>query len=105
MARDGAWRVVLALAAIAPAAFPAVARGAADGDLLKNGGFAVEAGGLPAGSNFVDHGGLLTEVCLLGNVAVRLQKKLTWDGAKLRFTDDDSANGLLMRPYRDGWTL
>jgi len=62
-------------------------------------------GGPPAGSNFVDHGGLLTEVCLLGNVAVRAQKKLTWDGASLRFTNDDAANGLLLRRYREGWSL
>ena len=43
-------------------------------------------GGPPAGSNFPDHSGLLTEVCLLGNVAARVPKKLLWDGSALRFT-------------------
>lgn len=62
-------------------------------------------GGPPAGSNFPDHAGLLTEVCLLGNAAVRAQKKLTWDGAKLRVTNDAAANQLLHRAYREGWTL
>jgi predicted dehydrogenase len=62
-------------------------------------------GGPPAGSNFVDHAGLLTEVCLLGNVAVRAQKKLTWDGPNLRITNDEAANKLLHREYRAGWTL
>lgn len=62
-------------------------------------------GGAPAGSNFVDHAGPLTEVCLLGNVAVRAQRKLAWDGAAGRFLGDDAANKLLHREYRKGWAL
>lgn len=62
-------------------------------------------GGPPAGSNFVDHSGLLSEVCLLGNVAVRAQKKLLWDGPNLKITNDESANRLLHRDYRQGWKL
>ena len=62
-------------------------------------------GGTPAGSNFLDHAGLLTEVCLLGNIAVRTQKKLLWDGARMEFKDDAFANKLLHRDYRQGWTL
>ncbi|MCL5096191.1 MAG: Gfo/Idh/MocA family oxidoreductase [Candidatus Omnitrophica bacterium] len=62
-------------------------------------------GGPPAGSNFVDHAGLLSEVCLLGNVAVRAQKKLQWDGPNLRITNDEAANRLLQREYRQGWSL
>ena len=62
-------------------------------------------GGLPAGSNFLDHAGLLTEVCLLGNVAVRAQKKLAWDGPNLRITNDAAANAFLHREYRKGWAL
>ena len=62
-------------------------------------------GGERAGSDFVAHGGLLTETPLLGNIAVRLGKKLTWDGPSMRFTNDESANQYLHRKYRDGWTL
>lgn len=62
-------------------------------------------GGPPAGSNFVDHAGLLTEVCLLGNVAVRTQRKLDWDGARMKITNDAEANQYLHRPYRAGWSL
>lgn len=62
-------------------------------------------GGAPAGANFVDHAGLLTEVCMLGNVALRAGKKLAWDGPNLRVTNDEAANGLLHREYRQGWTL
>jgi predicted dehydrogenase len=62
-------------------------------------------GGPPAGSNFPDHAGLVTEVCLLGNIAVRAGKKLLWDGAKMQFTNDTAANKLLRRDYREGWSL
>jgi predicted dehydrogenase len=62
-------------------------------------------GGAPAGANFPDHAGLVTEVCLLGNIAVRAQKKLLWDGAKMEFKNDRAANQLLRREYRQGWSL
>ncbi|OHB79017.1 MAG: hypothetical protein A2V98_00390 [Planctomycetes bacterium RBG_16_64_12] len=62
-------------------------------------------GGPPAGSNFMDHSGLLTEVCLLGNVAVRAGTKLEWDGPNLKITNDEGANQYLHRECRDGWTL
>lgn len=62
-------------------------------------------GGPPAGSNFVDHGGLLTEVCLLGNVALRAGIKIAWDGPNFKITNDQAANRLLHREYRSGWSL
>lgn len=68
-------------------------------------------GGPPGGSNF-DWAGPLTEVVLLGNVALRQQlreelttKKLLWDGDNLRFTNSDTANQHLQTEYRQGWTL
>jgi len=62
-------------------------------------------GSPPAGSNFVDHAGLLTEVLMLGNVALRTGKKLYWDGPNLKVTNDDGANRYLHREYRKGWDL
>ncbi|OGV59222.1 MAG: hypothetical protein A2283_16125 [Lentisphaerae bacterium RIFOXYA12_FULL_48_11] len=62
-------------------------------------------GGPPAGSNFIDHAGLLTESCLLGNVALRAGKKLTWDGPNMKVTNDEGANKFLHREYRQGWSL
>lgn len=62
-------------------------------------------GGATPGSNFVDHAGMLTETCLLGNVALRAGRKLYWDGPNLRFTHNDEGNRLLRRTYREGWTL
>ena len=62
-------------------------------------------GGKPAGSNFVDHAGLLAAVVLMGNIAIRTEEKLYWDADKLRFKDSEAANALLQPPYREGWTL
>ncbi|MCX5643311.1 MAG: hypothetical protein NTU53_01135 [Planctomycetota bacterium] len=61
-------------------------------------------GGEPASCNF-DVGGLLAEVVLLGNIALRRGKKLSWDAANLRFTNDEEADKLLKEPYRDVWRL
>ena len=62
-------------------------------------------GGAPAGSDFVKHSGALTEMCLLGNVALRAGKKIEWDGAKMKVTNDEAANRYLHREYRKGWSL
>ncbi len=62
-------------------------------------------GGPPAGSNFVDHAGLLSEVCMLGNVALRAEKKIAWDGPNMKVTNDQNANRFLRREYRQGWSL
>jgi len=62
-------------------------------------------GGERAGSDFVAHGGLLTETPLLGNIAIRLGKKIEWDGPNMKITNDPSANEYLHRTYRAGWTL
>jgi len=54
-------------------------------------------------SNF-DYAGLLTEVVLLGNVAIRAGRKLTYDGPKMKFTEPE-ADKFLQREYRTGWKL
>lgn len=46
----------------------------------------------------------LTELCLAGNIAVRLKKPLKWDPTKGKF-DDAEANKLLGKTYRKGWEL
>jgi hypothetical protein len=35
----------------------------------------------------------------------RRSKKLSWDAANLRFTNDEEANRLIKEPYRNGWRL
>lgn len=41
----------------------------------------------------------------IGNIAMLLGRKLTWDPGKERFANDDEANKMLRRPMREPWTL
>ena len=45
----------------------------------------------------------LTEVMLLGIVALRAGKKIDYDGANMRVTNAPQANDYLSRQYRQGW--
>jgi len=44
-------------------------------------------------------------VCLLGDIAMRLGRKLRWDPAKEEFVGDADANRMLYRPMRAPWHL
>ena len=59
-------------------------------------------GGPKAYSNF-DNSGPLTEMVLLGNVALRAGKKIEWNAKKLKVTNDKAANQFLAKEYRKGW--
>jgi len=61
-------------------------------------------GGEPAMSNF-NYAGPLTEFVLLGNVAIRTQKKLEWDAENLKAKNCPEADQYLKREYRKGWSL
>lgn len=68
-------------------------------------------GGDPAGSNF-DFAGRLTEVVLLGNIALRPELKeqlmrttLKFDPTTKQFTNIPEANKFLDRTYRTGWEI
>jgi hypothetical protein len=61
-------------------------------------------GGPKALSN-VDHAGPFTEFVLLGNVAIRTQKKLEWDAEACRAKNCPEADQYIKREYRKGWTL
>jgi len=61
--------------------------------------------GKPASSSFA-YGGALTEMVLLGVIAMRFSgQKLEWDGKNLKFTNNAKATALVNPPYRKGWTL
>jgi predicted dehydrogenase len=47
----------------------------------------------------------LTEVMLLGVVALRAGTKIEYDAENMRITNAPAANEFLRREYRDGWTL
>jgi predicted dehydrogenase len=61
--------------------------------------------GKPASSNF-DYGGPLTEMVLLGVLAMRVKdQRLEWDGKNMKFTNNEKANEYVQPKYREGWTL
>jgi len=56
-------------------------------------------GGDPAGANF-DYSGKLTEMVLLGNLAVRTGKYIEWDAERMVCTNVPEANQYVRKPYR-----
>jgi predicted dehydrogenase len=61
--------------------------------------------GTKAGSDFA-YGGPLTEIAMLGVIALKLPgTKLEWDAKKARFKDNREANQFINPPYRKGWKL
>jgi predicted dehydrogenase len=61
-------------------------------------------GGAPACSNF-SIAGPYTEWLVLGAIAVRVDGKLEWDAANLRFKNSDKANELVKPVFRKGWEI
>ncbi len=61
--------------------------------------------GRKAGSDF-SYGGPLTEIALLGIIAIKLPgTKLEWNAKAMEFKNCSDANKLLNPPYRKGWKL
>jgi hypothetical protein len=50
-------------------------------------------------------GGKLTEIILLGCIALRVGRKLEWDGPNMRATNAPEAEQFVKRQYRKGWSL
>ncbi len=78
-----------------------------DTDLaMKKEWFAMMKGGPPAYSNF-DVAAYLTEIILLGCVALRsgVGHKLQWDGPNMRATNAPEAARFVKRQYRQGWEI
>lgn len=61
-------------------------------------------GGKPASGNF-EYGARLTEIVLLGNVALRTGKKLEWDSASMKAKNAPEADKFLKEQYRSGWEI
>ena len=53
----------------------------------------------------VEIGHHVVTLCILGNIAWRLGRKVTYDFAKERFIGDEEANRLIDEPYRPPWKL
>ena len=51
------------------------------------------------------YSGPLTETCLLGNVAKRVDGPIEWDAANLKVKNSEAATRLIRTQYRAGWSL
>ena len=58
----------------------------------------------PASAPF-EYAAPLTEICLLGNIAKRVDARIEWDAAKMQVTNLPAANQYVRAPYRQGWSL
>ncbi len=61
-------------------------------------------GGKPSSANF-EYGAALTEVGLLGLVALRTGRKIHWDAKTMKVTNAPAADNYLRGTYRPGWEL
>ncbi len=52
-----------------------------------------------------DYAGPLNEACLLGNIALKMEQRIEWDGVAFRITNSEPANQYLHAEYRSGWEL
>ena len=66
--------------------------------------FAACKGGPPAYSNF-DISAYLTEIILLGCVAMRAGKKLEWDGPNMLAKNAPEASQFVHPEFRKGWEI
>jgi hypothetical protein len=55
-----------------------------------------------AGSNFA-YAANLTETILLGNLALKMGRKLEYDSANVKITNVPEANAFVNKEYRQGW--
>ncbi len=51
------------------------------------------------------YSGPFTEALLVGNLAVRLQKRIEWDGAAMKATNAPEADALIRKTYRSGFGI
>jgi predicted dehydrogenase len=61
-------------------------------------------GGAPASSNF-EYGARLTELVLLGTLALRLGRRVDWDADRMEARGISEAEPIIREPYRAGWEL
>ena len=67
--------------------------------------FEAVTGGEKPSEHWPDCAVPLTELVLLGCIAVRTPGYLKWDGPNMRFTNSDEANKLVKPNYKNGWKL
>lgn len=76
-----------------------------DGDQRQKLEWIAACKGGPAPYSNFDIAAYLTEIILLGCVALRVGKRLEWDGPNMRATNAPEAAQFVRPPYRKGWKL
>ena len=61
-------------------------------------------GGPPTSSHFL-YGARLTEITLLGIVALRVGKQCQWDADAMKVKNADQADAMIKESYRKGWEI
>jgi hypothetical protein len=61
-------------------------------------------GGQPAGSNF-EYGARLTEIVLLGVLALRTGQRIQWDADAMKAKGLAQADAIIKESYRKGWEI
>jgi hypothetical protein len=61
-------------------------------------------GGPAASANF-EYSARLTEVALLGNVALRVGKQIKWDAASMKALNAPEADVFIKEECRKGWEI
>jgi len=61
-------------------------------------------GGPPPSANF-DYGARLTEIVLLGAVALRTKETIHWDGPGMKATNTSEADPFIKGYFRKGWEI
>jgi len=53
----------------------------------------------------VEAGHRTASICHCGNIAMRLKRRVRWNPETEQFVEDDEANQMLRRPYREPWKI
>jgi predicted dehydrogenase len=75
------------------------------GDMYREWLGGIQSGNPDQPSCPFSYAGPLTEAYLLGNIALKLNRKIEWDAQAMRVTNLESANQYVGRDYRKGWEL
>ncbi|MDQ6704733.1 MAG: gfo/Idh/MocA family oxidoreductase, partial [Acidobacteriota bacterium] len=62
---------------------------------------AIDSRGKPVAD--IEQGYISTASCILANQSMKCGRTLTWDAAKQRIVNDEEADNLMRRPYRQPW--
>ena len=63
----------------------------------------IRSGETPISDVVSQHQSAIT--CHIGNISMRLGRKLTWDPTREQFVDDEAANAMLKREQRKGYEI